>query len=470
MTKNPDRRVLRNSPDAEASILGGIILRNELLAALGELEIDDFYDHRHKVVFAAMRNLEATWRPIDIVTLENEIEKLGKLESIGGVAFLGLLALRVPTPDNVLAYAEIVRGDAMVRRLAIACGELLDATYDPAHEPRELLERATSELGRIERKRGDETASIGELARRRIAELEDLVRRRADGENALSGVPTGVADLDREVGGWQLGVVNVIAARPGMGKSALTIATAEACAELGYGVHVFSLEDSWRTYIDRCLARRSGVPAAAIRRGDLDGKREGVIDFVRVLEASGLYSHTLKLRWLVDDMKGLSANDIIASVRRAKKELGTRVVIVDYLHLIKRNPRLGESEALDEIMTLFSQSVQPDEAWVVPSQLNRKVEERTDKRPQLADLRGSGAIEERAKLIVGLYRGSYYGDEPIEDVDYTAKRLDKLGLKFAEWKDEQWRREVQCLVLKNSNGRAPATVFAEWTGSTTRIS
>src|SRR4051812_38186053 len=125
-----DRRVLPHNLDAEASILGGVILRNDVLVNLETLEVDDFYDNRHKVVFQAIRNLEATARPIDVVTLENEIEKAGKLEAIGGIAFLGELALRVPTADNVVAYAEIVSDKHQARKLMLASGEILERGYE----------------------------------------------------------------------------------------------------------------------------------------------------------------------------------------------------------------------------------------------------------------------------------------------------------------------------------------------------
>src|SRR4051794_26198791 len=125
-----DRRVLPHNLDAEASILGGVILRNDVLTHLETLEVDDFYDHRHKVVFAAIRALEASARPIDVVTIENEVEKQGKLDAIGGVSFLGELALRVPTPDNVVAYAEIVSDKHQARKLMLASGEIMERGYE----------------------------------------------------------------------------------------------------------------------------------------------------------------------------------------------------------------------------------------------------------------------------------------------------------------------------------------------------
>src|SRR5262245_3648545 len=141
-----DRRVLPHNLDAEASILGGVILRNDVLQQLDTLEVDDFYDHRHKVVFQAIRNLEASARPIDVVTLENEIEKAGKLDAIGGIAYLGELALRVPTADNVIAYAKIVTEKHQARKLMLTAGDILEKGYEDGIEVRDYLDEAEAKI------------------------------------------------------------------------------------------------------------------------------------------------------------------------------------------------------------------------------------------------------------------------------------------------------------------------------------
>src|SRR5262252_10859734 len=148
-----DRRVLPHNVEAEASILGGIILRNDVLTQLDTLEVEDFYDNRHKVVFQAVRNLEATARPIDVVTLENEIAKAGKLEAIGGVAFLGELTLRVPTADNVLAYAEIVTDKHQARKLMLAAGEIAEQGYEDGIEVRDYLDDAEAKIFEVTQRR-----------------------------------------------------------------------------------------------------------------------------------------------------------------------------------------------------------------------------------------------------------------------------------------------------------------------------
>jgi replicative DNA helicase len=464
------QRKLPQNDDVEASILGGILVRSDLLVQLDTLEIDDFANLKHRVVFEAMRNLETRNQPIDVVTVEHEVERAGKLDALGGVAFLGEIALRVPTVDNVVAYARIVQDLSMARRLAFAASEIVERCYAPDVEPAELLGEALGRLAQIDRAKHDSMISVGELTRRRFVELDALATKRGAGELALTGAPTGIAALDRKIGGYQFGIINLIAGRPAMGKSAVAKAAARAGNDVGYGVHVFSMEDSRTTYADRLLAGESGVSAEKLRQANLEGKHDGVSDYARVgTAATSLGKRT---NWEIDDRKGLSAIEIVRAVRKHKKRLGTRVVIVDYLHLVRRNPRLEEHQALDEIMTTFANHIEPDEAWLVLSQLNRKLEERNDKRPQYGDLRGSGAIEERSKIIIGLYRGVVYGGQPKREIDYDcdcndqmiASRLCTHGLTHAEWASQ-----LQAVVIKNNNGEAPCRVFASWRGETLEV-
>ena len=469
MNQTQPRRTLRHNLDAEASILGGIILRNEVLADLDTLETEAFYDHRHKVVFEAIRNLAAEDKPIDVITLECEIERQGKLEAVGGIAYLGELTLRVPTADKVAAYASIVDELYSTRKLALVAADVLERCYDGNFEANELLETAMTEISRLGtgRPKAGDLVAIGDLAKKRLAELADVLDRRSRGEtDVLTGLPTGIGALDRKIGGWQFGVVNLLAARPAMGKSAVAMASADACSQAELGVHVFSLEDSWRTYVDRSLARHSGVSAVSIRQADLDAKQEGQSDFGKVVHAVANLSS--RRTWEIDDRKGLSASEIIRSVRRHKKRLKTRLVVIDYVHLVRRNPMLKEPQAIDEIITAFAAAVEPDEAWLVLSQLNRGLEERDDKRPTQSDLRGSGALEERSKVIIGLYRGSVYGGTPQRDVDYVCPPDAQCAAHtcYHAPSAAEWESSLQAIVLKHSNGAAPVRVFANWSGPT----
>jgi len=195
-------RRLPHHTDAEASILGGVILRNAVLDELVDLCVGDFYDPRHRVVFSAMRNLEERATPIDIVTLENEIAKAGKLAAIGGVAFLGELTLRVPTTENVRSYAEIVREKSLVRDMMLIASSLVEQGYQPDLDAKDYLDEAESQVfaATARRSKADDATPIGSLVARRVRELDDIAIARERGEHALTGAPTGVAKLDERLG------------------------------------------------------------------------------------------------------------------------------------------------------------------------------------------------------------------------------------------------------------------------------
>lgn len=462
-------RIPPHHADAEASILGGVLLRNAVLDELTELCVEDFFVPAHRVVFSAMRNLEARAQPIDTVTLEAEIAKAGKLAAIGGVAFLGELQLRVPTVDNVAAYAALVQASSLVRDVMGIGGDLVERGYEPDLDTKDYLDEAEAQIlaATARRSKADDAQPIGALASRRVRELDDIAAARARGDHALTGAPTGVAKLDERLGGWQFGVVNLLAARPAMGKSATALASSEAAAEAGYGVHVFSLEDPARSYADRNLARRTGIPAEKLRQAELERQHASLL-----LQAQ-VQLRQLSERWLVDSRGGLTAGEIVRSVRRHRERLGTRLVVVDYVQLVKRTPKLDENAAIDEIITTFASAAKELDgsiAWLVLSQMNRKVEERADKRPQLSDLRGSGALEERPKVIVGQYRGAYYGSEPVKDVDYDCwcSRGTPQSACPHRPNTEDFERQVQLLLMKNNNGQT-GRVFAHWYGPTMEI-
>jgi replicative DNA helicase len=273
----------------------------------------------------------------------------------------------------------------------------------------------------------------------------------------MTGYPTGVASLDETIGGWQAGIVSIVAARPGMGKSSLGLSTADAGSAAGFGVHLFSLEDTKEAYADRTMSRTSGVPAETMRNAQLNrGQCEDILRAHAKLRGR---------RWLVDGRSGLRADEIVRSVRRHRKGNDTRVVIVDYVQLVRKsNPRQSPHEALTEIITTLADAAKQDQlAYVVMSQLNREIEKRQDKRPQLADLRESGSLEERSKCVVGLYRGAQYGD-PVKGIDWDPN-----------WKGHAYEPDpvefggqAQVVVLKNSNGRT-GTAWASWHGPTTSL-
>src|SRR5580693_5254579 len=300
------RRVLPHNLDAEASILGGVILRNEVLLHLESLELDDFYDHRHKVVFEAIRNLEATAKPIDVVTLENEIEKSGKLDAIGGVAFLGELALRVPTADNVVTYAEIVRDHSQARKLILASTEITEKGFEDGLEVRDYLDDAEAKIFEVtQRKDKSGPEAMKGLVKKVFSSLDERFKSAGD----VTGVPTGFDDLDTKTAGLQPTELIILAARPAMGKTSFAMSLAQSAATNGgWPVLVFSLEMSSTQLAERMLCSEAKVDSSALRRGQLQRQ-----DMTNLTSAAGAIS---RAPILIDDTPALSLREVRARARR----------------------------------------------------------------------------------------------------------------------------------------------------------
>lgn len=430
----------------EQSVIGAILVRPENLAILPTLETSDFRNLKPRATWDAIRCLEASGSPIDVSTVGDELQRAGKLDAVG-FDWLGNCVLNVPTAGNAIEYARRIRDIALSRRLVEKLSEVIEESKHGASGA-ELLTMALAGLSRLDAEQPEDASTIGEVVKRRMAELERFEK------GVLPGFPTGVAKLDEKIGGWQPGIVSIVAARPAMGKSSLGLATADACTFAGHGAHLFSLEDTEAAYADRTMSRTSGVHAEKMRNADLNrGDVAALGDAYRVLAR--------RKGWLVDGRSGVSADEIVRSVRRRKRDNGTKVVIVDYIQLVKRPARMSPHEALSEIVTTFADAAKQDGlAYVVMSQLNRELEKREDKRPQLSDLRESGSLEERSKCVIGVYRGSVYGKAKPE-IDYDPKREGAPD-------DDAYLKQVQLLVLKNSNGRT-GKVTASWHGPTTRV-
>ncbi len=410
-----DRRVLPHNLDAEASVLGGVILRNDVLLHLEQLEIDDFYDHRHKVVFGAIRNLEAAARPIDVVTLENEIEKGGKLEAIGGIAFLGELALRVPTAENIVAYTDIVRDHSQARKLILAAGEIVEKGFDDGLEVKDYLDDAEAKIFEVtQRKDKSGPEPLKGLVKKVFGSLDE----RFKSEGGITGVPTGFADLDTKTAGLQPTELIILAARPAMGKTSFAMSLAQNAATTGsWPVLVFSLEMSSTQLAERMLCSEAKVDSSALRRGQLQRQ-----DMTNLTYAAATLS---RAPILIDDTPALSIREVRARARRFRsdpqlfprdgsaKKCG--LIVIDYLQLMRGSAQAAKASREQEISEisrgLKSLAKEIECPVLALSQLNRSLEQRTDKRPQLSDLRESGAIEQDADLILFIYRDVVYNKE-----------------------------------------------------------
>jgi replicative DNA helicase len=434
-----DRRVLPHNIDAEASILGGVILRNEVLLQLETLETVDFYDHKHKVVFEAIRNLEAGAKPIDVVTLENEIEKVGKLEAIGGIAFLGELALRVPTVDNVLAYSTIVRDHSQARKLILAASEISEAGYEDGLEVRDYLDDAEAKIFEVtQRKDKSGPEQLKGLVKKVFSSLDE----RFKSSDGITGLPTGFADLDTKTAGLQPTELIILAARPAMGKTSFALSLAQNAATSGnWPCLVFSLEMSSTQLAERMLCSEARVDSSALRRGQLQRQ-----DMTNLTYAAATLS---KAPIMIDDTPALSLREVRARARRwrsdpmmfprdgSAKKCG--LILVDYLQLMRGSPQAAKASREQEISEisrgLKSLAKELDCPVLALSQLNRSLEQRTDKRPQLSDLRECVTGDTLVALADGRHVpiASLVGTEP----DVVAMAPD--GKLVTAKSDKVWR-------------------------------
>ena len=405
------RRVLPHNLDAEASVLGGVILRNEVLTNLETLEVDDFYDMRHKVVFQAIRNLETAGKPIDVVTLEVEIEKQGKLDAVGGISFLGELTLRVPTVDNVLTYAEIVQDKHQARKLMLASNEIHEKGYEDGLEVSDYLDEAEGKIFEVtQRKAKSGPEPVKSLVKKVFSSLDE----RFKSAGGITGVPSGFADLDAKTAGLQPTELIILAARPAMGKTSFAMSIAQNAAVVGgWPVLVFSLEMSSTQLAERLLCSEARVDSSALRRGMLQRQ-----DMTNLTYAAATLS---KAPIMIDDTPALSLREVRARARRfrgnkelfAGKKFG--LILNDYLQLMRGSPQAAKASREQEISEisrgLKSLAKELECPVMALSQLNRSLEQRTDKRPQLSDLRESGAIEQDADVILFIYRDVIYNKD-----------------------------------------------------------
>lgn len=446
----PDRaaapkRVLPHNLDAEASVLGGILLRNEILTGLDALEVDDFYDPRHKAVFGAMRNLEHAGKPIDVVTLEVELDKAGKLDSVGGVAFIGELVLRVPTPENVEHYAQIVQEHHLSRRLMLAMSEVVEMGYrgGEGNGGDELIGEALSRILHIGQARKDPVVSMGDAVRTEYRQMLDDLDARDRGERVLVGMPTGIAAIDDKVGGIPFSVLSLVLARPANGKTTLGDHLCWAAEEYGNDIPImFSFEDSVQSMAQRRIAGASGIPTTNIRARKIDGGalRDVTRGYAIASQARGLLVKCAG--WTVEQIVRC-ARSIRARSQRYARETGRtvgRTLVVDYLQKV-RNPewaRGNRNIGLGWICEVLSNYAQDEESAVVlMSQVNREVEKGDDGVPRLHHARDSGEIEQHCKFALGLKRPWNY--EP--NADPTA---------------------LHAYVLKNHNGPANGLIEIYW--------
>jgi len=399
------KRVPPQNIEAEQSVLGAILLDNEAInQAIEILTAEDFYRESHREIFRAMAALSERNQPVDAITLTDALRGGGVLEAVGGAGYIAELAACVPTAANAGHYARIVREKALLRSLASISTEIASGAYDSPPNVDEYLDESEHKIFEISERRVRQSFySMPELTRESIKLLERLYERK----ELVTGVPTGFLDLDRLTAGLQPSDLIVIAARPSMGKTALALNIAAYAAtecDPRLGVALFSLEMSKEQLVLRMLCAEGRVDSSRARAGYL-GER----DFPKLAQAAARLSEA---PIFIDDSSDTSPIVLKAKCRRLMRERNANLglIIVDYLQLM-RSARPGESrekEIAEISRSLKALAKELKVPVVALSQLNRQVETRPDRRPLLADLRESGAIEQDADVIAFIYRDEMY--------------------------------------------------------------
>ena len=410
----PDPKLLQlrippHSIEAESSVLGGLLLDNAAWDRVGDLLIDsDFYRYEHRLVYAAIGKLVNATKPADVVTVNEELQRQGKSEEVGGLAYLNSLAQYVPSASNIRRYAEIVRERSVLRKLVSASDEIATSAFNPQGKAVDkILDEAEQKIFNI----GEEGSrmkqgfqSMGALA----PQLLDRVQEMADNPNDVTGVPTGFYDLDRMTAGLQKSDLVVLAARPSMGKTAFAINIAEHVAlNEGLPVAVFSMEMSAAQLAVRVVGSIGRIDQGHLRTGRLTDE-----EWPRLTET---IERVRKISLHIDETPGLTPSELRANARRLARQYGQLgLIVVDYLQLMSGSSSSEENRAteLGEISRGLKALAKELQCPVLAlSQLNRGVEQRNDKRPMMSDLRESGAIEQDADIIMFIYRDDYYNKD-----------------------------------------------------------
>jgi replicative DNA helicase len=400
-------RVPPHSIEAEQSVLGGLLLDNEALDRVTDLISEsDFYRSEHKLIFQQMSRLLERGKPADVITVSEAIEQAGLSDETGGLAYLGELAANTPSAANIRRYAEIVRERAVLRHLVVAGDEIATDALNPlGRDAKELLDTAEQKVFAIA-EMGAKTQQgfvhINPLLTQVVERIQELHDR--DDPSEITGVPTGFADLDRMTSGLQPGDLIIIAGRPSMGKTAMALNIAEYVAvDVGLPVAVFSMEMGGTQLAMRLLASIGRLDSHRVRTGRLTDD-----EWSRLTYALGKL-HEAPMH--IDETGGMNPTDLRGRARRLKRQVGKLgLIVIDYIQLMGTT-RQGENRATEvsEISRSLKALARELEVPIIAlSQLSRKVEERTDKRPMMSDLRESGAIEQDADVILMMYREEYY--------------------------------------------------------------
>jgi replicative DNA helicase len=436
--------------EAEAAVLGAMLLNPDTVPiVLQYLSPDDFYLATHRKVYQAIRTLFDHTSPTDIVTVTSELKRMKELEAVGGQPFLSGLLEGVLTTAHCEEHAQLVLEKSVQRQLILTATEIVQAGYDEARRANELVEEAEQKIFKI-REAG---------SRRNFQEIKDLlkiemerVEKAMAEKKMITGVETGFVELDEKTSGFQPGDLIIIAGRPGMGKTAFALSiAAKANARRPVPIAIFSLEMSAEALTQRMMCAEAGLGMHALRRGMISARQRARL----AASLGNLYEAPIQ----IDDTPGLTALDMRARARRLRSQGPLGMVIIDYLQLmesaVKRREANRQQEITEITRALKAMAKELNTPVVVLSQLSRATEKREDRRPQLADLRESGSIEQDADVVLFLFRPVMYKKGEVVDPNLDREAvLDIAKQRNGPTGEIQLTFLSDCMRFENREGRS----------------
>ena len=430
---NAAGRVPPHHLDAEKSVLGAMLQSpDSVMLAQESLKPEDFYDPAHKEIFDSMMYLAQQGRPVDLITLDEELNRRGRLDGVGGLDYLIELSQFVPTTANTGAYIRIIDEKSTLRKLINAASEITQKSYAAEEETSDILAEAEKHIYDITMRKGGELLQPIQSV---LLDTYDRIEELARNKGKIEGVPTGYPDLDRMLTGMHPGEFILIAGRPSMGKTSIGMNIVEnAAIRHGAKVAVFSLEMPAEQLVMRMLCSEAKVDMQSVRRGTLTMEDwERLTDAMVPIARSQIY---------IDATSGLSVPEMRSKARRLQMEHGLDLIMIDYLGLMsgsgKFNSRQEEVSGISRALKSLAQELRVP--VIVLSQLSRANAGRSDHRPILSDIRDSGAIEQDADVVMFIHRESYYDPETekknIAEVIIAKQRNGPLGTVELGWAAE----------------------------------
>ena len=408
-------RVPPQNIEAEQSVIGAMLIDKNAVALVTEkLMPEDFYRQAHRVIFSAMLTLHSKNEPVDMVTVVNELNKQNKLEDVGGISYITLLANVVPTAANAKYHAKIVEEKSLLRQLVEGGTAIASMGYDGSEDVRDIMDQAEKTILRISnRKGGTDFVPIADV----VSDTVDHIAKVLESKDPITGVATGFSDLDRLTAGLHPSDFIILAARPSMGKTALALNIAQNVAIRGARtgepkkrVAFFSLEMSREQLVQRMLCSEADVDAQMLRAGGTDRDKLGSDFWENLWIAADRLGES---QMFIDDTPGLSIMEMRSKARRLQSEGGLDLIVIDYLQLMQGTVGRSNSDNRQQEVSEISRGLKAlarelNVPVLALSQLSRSVEARQVKKPMLSDLRESGSLEQDADIVMFLYRGDYY--------------------------------------------------------------